>query len=475
MLSALAGVVTVAMLLRTPGRLGGGEDRGATGRWAALFLAGCALHVRESRFGTTDAPVTMFVTAALLASFALVRQGGVRRAATAGVLAGLAASTKYPGALACVPVGLAALLAPVEGAAAVSGAGRWTTRLRWAAVAGVASIGAFLLGSPYVALDAGQFMRDLRFEAAHLAAGHHVDVGSGWAYHLRVSLGEGMGWGLLAAGLAGLVVAARRTREGILLGSFVLAYWLFMGRGGTAFVRYMLPVVPALCMGAAAMVQSLPGRGGRWVLAAGAFLPTLLPAMALTRLLRAEDTRSVMGAWIEANVPQDAEIVHAGSPSGAPLLQRNRAHQAREYAARQGRADAAGFRKPDDPRWYDVARPAYDVWHLQRPATAYTKLSAEAGYLYASMRTVEELRTQRPPWILLESSPLEAYSRADLALLALVSGPDYREVHAVRGHDPARARASRMDVQDAFYAPLTGFDGWSAPGPNLALYARVGG
>jgi hypothetical protein len=32
-----------------------------------------------------------------------------------------------------------------------------------------------------------------------------------------------------------------------------------------------------------------------------------------------------------------------------------------------------------------------------------------------------------------------------------------------------------MDVQDAFYAPLTGFDGWSAPGPNLALYARVGG
>lgn len=59
-LSALAGVATVVMLLRTPRALGGSDGCSATGRWAALFLAVCALHVRESRFGTTDAPVTMF-------------------------------------------------------------------------------------------------------------------------------------------------------------------------------------------------------------------------------------------------------------------------------------------------------------------------------------------------------------------------------------------------------------------------------
>jgi hypothetical protein len=470
-LSALAGVVTVTMLLRTPGTLGGTDGASSTGRWAALFLAVCALHVRESRFGTTDAPVTMFVTAALLAAFALVREGGWRWAAVAGAFAGLAASTKYPGALACVPVGVAALLAPVV--SETPHAAPWNVRLRWTAAAAAASVVAFLLGSPYVALDFGQFVKDLRFEAAHLAAGHHVSVGSGWWYHLRVSLGEGMGWGLLAAGLAGVVVAARRSREGVVLASFVLGYWLFIGRGNTAFFRYMLPVVPALCMGAGVLVASLPRASWRVALALGALVPTVVPMLQLTRLLRAEDTRSEMGAWIEANVPANAEILHAGAPAGCPLLQRDVANQTREFEARQGRADSAGFRKPDDPRWYDTTRPAYDVWYLQRPATAFSKMAADAGFDYASTRTIADALATKPAWILVESSPLAAYSTVDPAVLAMVQGPAYRAVHVARGHDSARAAASRMDVQDAFYAPLVGFDGWDAPGPNLVLYRRV--
>jgi hypothetical protein len=41
------------------------------------------------------------------------------------------------------------------------------------------------------------------------------------------------------------------------------------------------------------------------------------------------------------------------------MLQRNAVNQTREYAAKLGRADASGFRKPDDPRWYRADRPMY--------------------------------------------------------------------------------------------------------------------
>lgn len=442
--SAGMGAATVALLLRSSG-----------GRWAALLLAVCALHVRDSRFGVTDVPLTAFTTAAVLASARLAEDG--RRPWLAAALAGLAASTKYTGALACLPVGLAVLLGPSK------------SKARDLAVAVAASLGTFVAGSPYVMLDFPQFWTDFRFEATHLSVGHHVDVGNAWLHHLRYSLGEGMGFPALALGLVGLGVAARAGRGGAVIVAFVLAYFSLIGRGETAFFRYILPLVPLLCLGVGVLARRA-GRWGPWV--AGVPIAwTAWDTVGLTRLLLREDTREAMGAWIEANVPAESTLVHGGAYVGAPMLQRNVANQVREVEARRGRADASGFRDPTDPRWYDPDRPSYDVWIIARPRSAFGELEAAASLDFASQKSAEEVVAHPPEWLLLEESPLAGYSSVDPRVRALAGSQRYREVHREIGHTPDAGGV--FDPQDAFYAPISGFTGWERPGPNLVLYARV--
>lgn len=443
--SAVMGSLTVLFLLRAPG-----------GRWAAALLAVCALHVRDSRFGVTDIPLCALTTAAVLASARLAEDG--RRPWLAAALAGLAASTKYTGALACVPVALAILLGPSR------------HRARDLGIAVAASIGAFVAGSPYVLLDFGQFWTDFQFEATHLTLGHHVDIGNGWLHHLGQSLGRGMGYPALLLGLAGLAVAARDGAPGRVIAAFFAVYFLVIGRGETAFFRYILPLVPLLCLGVGVLAE----RAGRWAPAVVA-LPlawTAWDTAGLTRLLLQEDTREAMGAWIEANVPGEAVIVHGGAYVGAPMLQRNVANQVREVEARRGRADASGFRDPTELKWYVQGRPSYDLWIVQRPRSAFEELAAAASLDFASQKTAEEVLAEPPPWLLVESSPLAGYSTVDERVRALAGSQRYREAHREEGHEAGAGGV--FDPQDAFYAPLSGFRGWERPGPNLVLYERVG-
>src|SRR5207247_1628257 len=63
---------------------------------AALFLAVAFLHVRDSHFGVADVPMTFLIVCAFRVSVrCAVRGVTLARAALAGLLCGLAVSTKY--------------------------------------------------------------------------------------------------------------------------------------------------------------------------------------------------------------------------------------------------------------------------------------------------------------------------------------------------------------------------------------------
>ena len=258
---------------------------------AAAVVAVDTTHVAYSRMAVTDVPLTL----AVAGSLALMISG---RLEWAGVVAGLAAGFKYPGAFLLVPL-------------VVAGWGRWR---RLALAAGLAAA-AFLATSPFVLAHPEQAADDaLRVQrlAREGWLGFEHDRAAPVAFAARLWWGLGP---VLAVAVAGLFVAlVRRRRADLVLGAFVLAYFGSLLTLDAHFDRYVLPLVAPL--------GALAGRVR--ALAPVALLLLLVPlawsireAVRLTRT----DTRVAAHDWIERNVPTGAVLA---ADSSTPPLRRHR-------------------------------------------------------------------------------------------------------------------------------------------------------
>ena len=257
------------------------------GAVAAVAVAVDTTHVAYSRMAVTDVPLTCGVAVSL----ALLVGGQLE---LAGVVAGLAASFKYPGIFLLVPLVLAGWRAWR----------RLTVALAAAAVAFAATSPFFVVHFSSAVGDAYRVQNLARqgwlgFEHDHVAPIAFAD-----------RLWEGLGPALIVA-VGGLVVAlVRRTRTDLILASFVVVYYLDLCTLGAHFDRYVLPLVPAL--------GALAGR-----LRALAPVTLLLLVVPLTWTIRDDarltktDTRVVARTWIERHVRPDTRL--AADPSLPPF------------------------------------------------------------------------------------------------------------------------------------------------------------
>jgi hypothetical protein len=261
--------------------------RRAYGTGAAIVgAAGVAVattHVAYSRMAVTDVLLTLAITCVL----ALAVEG---RIGWAGLAVGLAASAKYPGAIAAVPV-------------VVAGWGRWRALARAAALA----FAGFALTSPFVLIHAGSAWDDIS-RVQRLARtgwlGFENDPITPVAYVDR--LWEAIG-PLLLFSAAGVVVAlVRRNRTDLVLLSFVGVYWLTLMPQQAHFDRYVLPLVPVLAVLAGSLRAVVP-------VALVALLLPLAWSVSDARDLTRTDTRLRAGAWVAVNVPRSDPI--AADPS----------------------------------------------------------------------------------------------------------------------------------------------------------------
>ena len=423
--AAVLGSATVALVHAIARPLFGAS----AGLLAALFMAVAFLHVRDSHYATTDVPMVFFVAAAMLA---IVRVHCYRRAfdaRLAGVLAGCAMGVKYNAVILVLPMAI------------VEGLHAWTLRRDWRrmprethlfTMAACCAL-MFLAGSPYLLLDNAKALQDLRSLQASTSMGMTPPelLGRGWTYHLPHSLWYGVGWPMLLSALAGMVwMAVSRPAAALVLGSFPVAYYIVAGAGYNVFVRYMLPVVPFLCIFAGYFVASAASRAAsvlrlRPALAAAVLglavaVPPAINVVRFDRLLTREDSRITTGRWLMDNVPAGESMFISGNRYGHPAMDFLRY---RQFA-------------------YDYRGNTFTV----------------------DRRPTSEL----PQWLVLQRSELP-YSHVPDRVEELI-GKGYQLAHVIRAYSP-EAR-NFYDVQDGFYLPFGSFDGVERPGPNVMIYRR---
>jgi 4-amino-4-deoxy-L-arabinose transferase-like glycosyltransferase len=286
------------------GRVAYGRAAALTG---AVGVAVATTHVAYSRMAVTDVLLTLGVTLCLAL---LVTD----RLEWAGVAAGLAASAKYPGILLAVPL-------------VVAGLGRWR---RTGVGLGLAAA-AFAVTSPFVLVHAGAAWDDVTRvnKLAHEGwLGFANDPVTPAAFSVR--LWETVGPLVLVA-LVGVIVAVRRReRRDLVLLSFAAVYCVSLLPIEAHFDRYVLPLVPVVCVLA----------GATRPLAVAALVCCFVPlwwSVDDTAALTGRDHRLDAAAWIARNVPRGDTI--AADPSTLPLPGR-----------RVIRLELPGPGRPFDPR-----------------------------------------------------------------------------------------------------------------------------
>lgn len=218
---------------------------------AAIAMAASPLAAQHSHFATVDIPATAAICGSLAFVARFVDAPRARWLIAAGFAAGFAGAVKYNAGL----VVLSAIAA------------WWSHRPRRAMpLAGcvLATATGFLFGCPGAVINPARFREDLLFEAAHMGSGSEnlfLGTAPGWIHHALVNLPWALGPVLaLCVPFALTACAVRRRGADLTLAAFAIPYFLLIGSAQVKFARYLLPLLPILCLWLGAWVGDSPAR-----------------------------------------------------------------------------------------------------------------------------------------------------------------------------------------------------------------------
>jgi len=361
-LSVACGAVAILATWRLGSRLA--DDR--TGLAAAAFLAVAPFAVRDAHYVKHDVPATLAVLLAMLAIVALGRASGdetndpgptnsmwgrparsedsvwgrghssrpsmhsTRSLTTAlllaGFVSGLAVSVHYY----LLFVGVPLLIAVWYRTSAIGAAGR----VRSVCIAlGSAAAGCFL-GSPFLLVEPATALRDIAANR-RIVMDRAVDASGGLfpnaGAYLQMLSADALGWPVALLSLLGVIVLARRAPwVTLLLAAFPLTFLLFISNTVSA-TRYLNPVLPFVCLFAAAGAIRIADQFGgsrssprfhTAVLTAVVVLaavPAMVASVEVGTFFRQPDTRTLARAFIESHA--DAGSTVLVQPYSVPLVQ----------------------------------------------------------------------------------------------------------------------------------------------------------
>ncbi|MEO8480730.1 MAG: glycosyltransferase family 39 protein [Acidobacteriota bacterium] len=352
-LTALCGVLTIWATWRMGRRLGGR----AAGVIAAALLAVSPLAVRDAHYVKHDVPVTWLIVLAHVLMAAEVQQPLARRRwIWPAFVAGLAMSMHYYAIFLALPLTLLILFPPTPWSG-------FRERLKDLMVAAAAAALAFVLTSPFLALEPGTAIRDVLanrqivVDRATASAGLFASLG----YYLSWLARDGIGWMSASLAIVGLWLAVKRGRTfAVLTLAFPVPFLLFIANTVPAS-RYLNPVVPFVCVLAAIaaadlMERSNSGRAVAALIVIGGLAQGLTDSVATDLFFRQADTRTMALGWIAQHVPPNSSILV--QPYSVPLRQSPAA--LREALTRHlGSADRASVKYQRQLALDPIPSPAY--------------------------------------------------------------------------------------------------------------------
>lgn len=249
-LAIFAGLVT--MVFWTARRYLGAPSA----RLAAALLATSAGLVPFQIYLTTDLALLFMMMASFVFACRIVRTPTMGISVAAGLLAGLAAATKYNGLAVAAALPIAHLLAGSGNRILAA----WRRPAAWACGAAVPA--GFLIGNPYAVLDWPKFSSDFFYNYTTTPVYSGQTTGHGYAAFFQ-AYPEIFGWPALAILLAGLlasvlVLASRDQRRldgawalWLLAVAVVALYTWQIGSFPRMKTRFVLPMAPFILLLAA--------------------------------------------------------------------------------------------------------------------------------------------------------------------------------------------------------------------------------
>jgi hypothetical protein len=287
------------------------------GLLAAAIFGLAFLPIFYSHLALNDAPTLAPVALSLYGTAGVLRNGARRDYVLAGIGCGVAAATKYTGAITFVCLLAACLCDGLSGRTVAQSLWRLGLCIAAATIA-------FVIANPYSLLDFSAFHQGVTAQQALAAGSDPEKLGttatSGTAFYLWTYT-WGLGWvpSLAAVGGAFALLVRRRLAPALVLVPAPILFVIYMGDQQRFFGRWLMPTFPIVALLGAYGAVSV----ARWLMAARkvpaaaviAGTAILLLAQSVSTVLHSDrvlsrpDTRNLTRAWMVSHIPAGSKIV----------------------------------------------------------------------------------------------------------------------------------------------------------------------
>jgi hypothetical protein len=396
--TALLGSLTVAVVFQI-----GKQAYGLRAGWfAAGLLTVSLLHVEISHLAIPEVQVGFLVTLGLLFCLRYARSPRFLELLIAGMLFGLAVSTKQSALPAVLPLAIAW----IYGRLAVGDDRRWI----WHAAAGTAAaLLVFVVTSPvYITQYSTALNENIGSGGTNgfsMLSNGKIGLFDGPDYVWTFQMWLSKDWALAAVAIGGLGLAAfRRSAPDIVLGSFAVGFFVVSAAFAVHQVHYIVPAIPVMFAFAGRVTDWSLVRakefGNRWYLTA---IAMLFVVMALTGAksaglvigLTGTDTRMQARDWVLNNVVEGSSIAITNPVYGPPLQDLGSERYLGESAL--GNSTVRGFVTEylDDAQTYVLTPHLADSDGVLIPVEYWAEIGWE--YVVVSSFDTDQFLVNEPP------------------------------------------------------------------------------